>query len=161
QLINAGRRDVGGELVFTPEGLPQGVKAVCENMPANLDLMPVVFEADAAAPAAGTLANFAVKHADPKVSLTSSFYQLAEIVISQPGQSLYVKHEVGKQAVAVADEVPFSISIVEPKAPLVQNGSMNLKIVATRKPGFTVPITILPLYNPPGVGSASSAVIPE
>ena len=51
--------------------------------------------------------------------------------------------------------------IVEPKVPLVQNGSMNLKIVAERKPGFTAPITILPLFNPPGVGSASSVVIPD
>jgi hypothetical protein len=68
---------------------------------------------------------------------------------------------VGRAAIAVTDEVPFTIQIVEPKAPLVQNGSMNLKIVATRKPGFTAPITILPLFNPPGVGSATSAVIPE
>lgn len=161
QLVNAARRDVGGELVFTPEGLPSGVKAVCENLPANLDLLPVVFEADAAAPLAGGLANYTVKHVDPMVSLVSSFNQLAEYVISQPGQSIYVKHEVGKQAVAVADEVPFVINIVEPKAPLVQNGSMNLKIVATRKEGFTAPITIVPLYNPPGVGSATSVVIPE
>ena len=55
--------------------------------------------------------------------------------------------------------MPFKISIVEPKVPLVQNGSMNLKIVAERKPGFTAPITIYPLFNPPGVGSASSATI--
>jgi hypothetical protein len=161
QLINAARRDVGGDLTFVPDGLPAGVKVVCENMPANLDLMPVVFEADAAAPVAGALSNFAVKHVDPKVSLTSGFYQMAEYVINQPGQSIYVKGEVNKQAIAVADEVPFSINIVEPKAPLVHNGSMNLKIVATRKPGFTAPITIVPLYNPPGVGSASSVVIPE
>jgi hypothetical protein len=107
------------------------------------------------------LSSFAVKHADPKVSLTSNFYQMAEYIINQPGQSIYVKGEVSKQAIAVADEVPFSINIVEPKAPLVHNGSMNLKIVATRKPGFTAPITIVPLYNPPGVGSASSVVIPE
>jgi hypothetical protein len=63
--------------------------------------------------------------------------------------------------VAVTDEAPFKITIVEPKAPLVQNGSMNLKITAERKPGFTAPITIVPLFNPPGVGSASSVVIPE
>jgi hypothetical protein len=43
----------------------------------------------------------------------------------------------------------------------VQNGSMNLKITAERKPGYTAPITIIPLFNPPGVGSATSATIPE
>ena len=86
---------------------------------------------------------------------------MAELIIGQPGQSVYWKYEADQTAVAVTDEVPFKISIVEPKAPLVQNGSMNLKIVAERKPGFTAPITILPLFNPPGVGSASSVVIPE
>jgi hypothetical protein len=45
--------------------------------------------------------------------------------------------------------------------PLVHNGVMQLKIVAERKPDFKAPITIIPLYNPPGVGSASSVVIPE
>ena len=78
-----------------------------------------------------------------------------------PGQSIYWKYETDQTVVAVTDEVPFKITIVEPKAPLVQGGSMNLKVVAERKPGFTAAITILPLFNPPGVGSASSVVIPE
>ena len=56
--------------------------------------------------------------------------------------------------------MPFKISIVEPKVPLVQNGSMNLKIVAERKPGFKGADHVYPLFNPPGVGSAASATIP-
>src|SRR5262249_58126401 len=35
------------------------------------------------------------------------------------------------------------------------------KILVQRKEGFKAPITILPLWNPPGVSSASSATIPE
>ncbi len=57
--------------------------------------------------------------------------------------------------------MPFSIEIVEPKVPLVRNGSMSLKIVATRKEGFTAPIKVQMLYNPPGVGSSGSISIPE
>ncbi len=45
--------------------------------------------------------------------------------------------------------------------PLVRDGSMNLKIVATRKEGFKAPIAVQMLYNPPGVGSSGSIVIPE
>src|SRR5205823_15024848 len=100
-------------------------------------------------------------HADPKQKIASSFSQNAELIVSAPGQSIYWTPTVNKTAFAVAEEVPFSIRIVEPKAPLVQNGSMNLKIVAERKAGFKTAITILPLFNPPGVGSASSVVIPE
>src|SRR6185437_9313948 len=64
-------------------------------------------------------------------------------------------------AVAVTDEAPFSIEIVEPKVPLVRGGSMELKVVAKRKPGFTAPIAIALPWNPPGVASKGEATIPE
>ncbi len=83
------------------------------------------------------------------------------MIVSGPGQSIYWNPTVDKTAFAIADEVPFKINIVEPKAPLVQNGSMNLKVVAERKAGFTAPITIYPLWNPPGTSSASAVTIPE
>ena len=61
-------------------------------------------------------------------------------------------HTTDRIAVAVTEAVPFSIEVVEPKAPVVQNGSMNLKIVAKRQNGFKGPITVYPLFTPPGVG---------
>jgi hypothetical protein len=64
-------------------------------------------------------------------------------------------------AVTVTKEVPYSVEIVQPKAPLVRNGSMDLKVVAKRAEGFTAPITLGFLYNPPGVGSAGQVNIPE
>src|SRR5207244_5086323 len=100
------------------------------------------------------------RDADPAQKISGGFDQTI-VLVAVGNQGIYWKHEVKRAAVAVTQEVPFNISIVEPKAPLVQNGSMNLKIVAERKPGFNEPITILPLFNPPGVGSATSAVIPE
>lgn len=161
-LIQVGRRDFGGELILGADKLPAGVTWNSENMPANLDTIPVVFEATAAATPGGLLTPLNAKHADPKQApLGSRFYQMAELIISAPGQSLYWRAEATQAAIAVTEEVPFKISIVEPKVPLVQNGSMNLKVVVERKPGFTAPITILPLWNPPGVSSASSATIAE
>jgi hypothetical protein len=160
-LVNTSRRDFGGELVIGAEGLPQGVKVSADTMPANLDLEPVLFEADANAPVGGTLANITAQHVDPKVKVQSRFDQMAEFIVSAPGQSIYWKHDVSKAAVAVTDEVPFKISIVEPKAPLVQNGSMNLKVVVERKPDYKAAITILPLFNIPGVGAATAVTIPE
>ena len=62
----------------------------------------------------------------------------------------------------MTEESPFSIEVVEPKVPLVRGGSMSLRVVAKRKPGFTAPIAISLPWNPPGVeflGRASS--IPE
>jgi hypothetical protein len=132
-------------------------------MPGNLDSLPVVFEAAPSADLSGRLVGLTATPVDAnlKGKVPSKFYQMAELVMSGPGQSTYVKVEVDRAAVAVTDDVPFKIHIVEPNAPLVQNGSMNLKIVAERKPGFKAPITILALFNPPGVGSTSSATIAE
>lgn len=160
-LVSVARRDFGGEVVLSADGLPKGVTLNAENMAANLDIVPVVFEAAADAPVAGTMSNLIGKHADPKVQIPSNFSHMTELVYGPPNQSIYWTNTVDRLAVAVCDEVPFKISIVEPKAPLVQNGAMNLKIVAERKAGFKAAITIVPIFNPPGVGSASSVVIPE
>ena len=38
---------------------------------------------------------------------------------------------------------------------------MDLKVVATRKPGFTAPIAVSLPWNPPGIASKGEVVIPE
>jgi hypothetical protein len=158
-LVNVGRGNFGGEMVLGADALPPGVTMQSENMAANLDVVPVVFEAAAGTPPSGKLTRLTARCADPNVKVQSQFYQMAELVTGPPGQSVYWKAEVDQEAVAVTAPAPFKISIVEPKVPLVQNGSWNLRIVAERQAGFKEAITILPLFNPPGVGSASSATI--
>ena len=61
----------------------------------------------------------------------------------------------------MAEAAPYSIEVVEPKVPLVQNGSINLRVVAKRAEGFKGAITVYPLWTPPGLGIQGSAVIPE
>jgi hypothetical protein len=159
-LVSVGRANFGGELVLGAERLPAGMSLHAEHMPANLDVIPVVFEAAASAPVAGRLTALTARHADPKhAKIESTFFQTVELITGPPGQSIYWRHNVDQTAVAVTEEAPFSVRIVEPKVPLVQNGSMNLKIVAERKAGYNGAITIIPLWNPPGVNSATSAVI--
>ncbi len=68
---------------------------------------------------------------------------------------------VDRLAVAVTEECPYTIEIVEPKVPLVRSGSMGLKVRANRKPGFTAPISVYLPWNPPGVGSGGGIQIPE
>ncbi len=159
-LVVANRFDVGGDLALGAEGLPAGIRVDAETMPANLNAIPVVFEAGADAPVAGALGQLTASLADPKTKLKGGFEQ-SVVLVGVPNQGIYWKHDVDRAAVAVGDEVPFKVSIVEPKAPLVQNGSMNLRIVAERRNGFKAPITVYPLFNPPGVGSAAAAVIAE
>ena len=161
-LMTVSRGDWGGEAVLAAENLPAGVTMTAESMPANLDTIPVVFEAAPQAGLAGTMTRMSAKPVDPKLAaIPSQFNQMAEMVINAPGQSIYWKTEVNSLACAVADEVPFKIMVVQPKVPVVQNGSMQLKVICERKPGFTAPITVYPLFNPPGVNTVGSATIPE
>jgi hypothetical protein len=160
-LVQANRFDFGGDVVIEAQGLPAKMTFATEPMSAGMNIVPVVLEAAADAPVGGALGTFTAKHVDPKLQVPSTFAQVAEYIINAPGQSIYVATTVQKAAFAVTEAVPFKINIVEPKVPLVHNGSMNLKVVAERRPDFKAAITIVPLYNPPGVGSASSVVIPE
>jgi len=160
-VVTASRENFGGELVLDPKNLPKGIKIIADPMPANASSMPVVFEAAKDAPLAGALVDFQARLADPKQKISGGFFNHAEFMIAAPGQSLYSWCDVDRMGVAVLDELPYTIEIVEPKVPLVQNGSMQLKIVAHRKAGFTEPINVQVPFLPPGVGGVPSVDIPK
>ena len=158
--MNAGRANFGGELKLAAEGLPPGMTFEADTMAANLGTYPVLFSAKPDAAQAGSMARIVGKHVDPKIDIPSEFNQTVELVLGQNNVPVWTR-TVDKLAVAVTDEAPYTIEIVEPKVPLVRGGSMNLKVVARRKPGFTAPISVYLPWNPPGVGSAGGIVIPE
>jgi hypothetical protein len=160
-VISAARSNFGGDLILEDNGLPAGITVHAEPMPGNLNTMPVVFEAAADAPLSGTLVDFKARHVDAEKKILGSFRNRADFVVSAPGQSLYRWKDVDRLAVAVVDKLPFRIELVQPKVPLVRNGSMQLKIVAHRDEGFKAPIKVELPFRPPGVGAASSVTIPE
>ena len=160
-LISASRANFGGDLVLEGNDLPAGLKMIAEPMPSNMNLMPVVFEAAADAPLSGKLVDFRARHADEKQKIVGSFKNRADFVIAQPGQSLYVWKDVNKLPIAVVDEVPFHLEIVQPKVPIVRNGSMQLKIVARKKKGWDEEIRVQFPFRPPGIGATSSVKIPK
>jgi Bacterial pre-peptidase C-terminal domain len=160
-LMSAGRENFGGDLLMDPKGMPKGLKLIADPMPGNASTMPVVFEAAKDAPLAGSLVDFQARVADPKQKITGGFFNHAEYVISAPGQSLYSWCDVDRVAVVVCEELPYTLEIVEPKVPLVQGGSMQLKIRAHRKKGFTEPINVQVPFLPPGVGGVPAVDIPK
>ena len=159
-LINAGRGNFGGDLVLEGNDLPEGIKMTCDNMPANMNTMPVVFEAAADAPLSGKLINFTAKHFEND-AIRGGFGNRADYIISAPGQSLYRWKDVKQLAIAVVDELPFKVDIVVPKVPVVRDGSMQLKVVATKKEGWDEQINVQLPFRPPGLGAASSVNIPK
>jgi hypothetical protein len=160
-LVNASRADFGGELVLSAEGLPAGVAMIADKMAPSIGTYPVVFEAAPEAATAGSLAVIQGAPSDPNLKIPpSTFEQTAELVLGANNVPFWVR-TVDKLAVAVTEESPFSIEVVEPKVPLVRGGSMNLKVVARRKEGFHAPIAVSLPWNPPGIGSAGGVSIPE
>jgi hypothetical protein len=160
-LISASRQNFGGDLALTAASLPPGVSIECETMPSSLSSIPVLFKAKADAPIGGQLSEIVAKHVDPKTGIQGDWGVGIDLLVGNPGQSIYLRHRAEKLAVAVVEEAPFQIKIVEPKVPLVRSGSMALKVVAERKEGFDAPIALEMVFNPPGVSSARGVTIPK
>ena len=159
-LISAKRANFGGELVFGAEGLPPGVTLQADRMAANIDAMPLVFEAAPDAPIGGRLLDLTATWTNAASKVTGKFHQDIELV-QGPNNTTYYGTSVDKLCVAVTREAPFKLAIVDPKVPLVQAGSMRLEIAAEREPGFDEPIEVHMVWNPPGVSSQPEATIPK
>ncbi|MEC9093378.1 MAG: PPC domain-containing protein [Planctomycetota bacterium] len=158
-LVSASRANFGGEIKLDGNGLPAGVKMNCETMPANMTLMPVVFEAAADAPIGGKLVDFTGRLTDPKVKVAGGYSNTADFVLGQPNNTLYYPCVVKKLPIVVVDSLPFEIELQQPKAPLVKNGSMNLKVIVKRKEGFKGAVNVQFPFRPPGIGTRSSVTI--
>lgn len=157
----ASRGNFGGELKLLEDQLPPGIKMHYRPMAANLNQMPVVFEATEDAQVNGKLIDLVASHVDDDKAITGRFNNLANFVRGQPNNARYVGCTVDRLATAVVNEVPFKIEIVQPKAPLVRDGSINIKVIAHRKEGFTKPIRLEFPFRPPGIGTKGSVMIPE
>lgn len=160
-LVRASRADFGGELVASGADLPTGVTILNDGVPNGLDVFPVIFEAASDAPIGGKLADIVAKPKDDKLKITGGYRQQIELVYGPPNQTSYVETEINKLAVAVTEEAPFKLTVIEPKVPIVQGGSFNLKVKAERKEGFKAPIAIRLLNTPPGINASTTVQIPE
>jgi hypothetical protein len=159
-MLTGQRQNFGGELAVSIEGLPAGLTAQPVPMTAALSDVPVLYTAAADAQPAGALADIVGKPVDANLKVVGHLNQRTGLVRGQNNIDVW-GHDAQRMAVSLADEIPYKIDIVQPKAPLPRNGSTGLKIVATRAMGFTAPISVSLLYNPPGVASSGSIIIPE
>lgn len=160
-LIAAKRANFSSELVFQASALPPAVKLEADTMAKNIDQMPLVFEAEPEAPLGARLSDLIATGTNGTEQIRGEFRQQIEWVQGPPNNASYYGSTVDKLCVAVTQEAPFHLRIVEPKAPLVEAGSMALEVVAERAPGYDEPIEVHMVWNPPGVSSQSEATIPK
>ncbi|HET6572155.1 MAG TPA: hypothetical protein VFG68_01015 [Fimbriiglobus sp.] len=159
-MVQVNRADWGGPAVVGFDKLPPGLGFAADAVDPGQGAVPVVFEAKPDAPVGGLLADLQAKPTDPKMAAKSRTDLDVNFCIGLNNTPFHRLH-TERVAVAVAEAAPFRIEVIEPKAPVPQNGSMTLKVVAKRQPGFTRPITVYPLFTPPGTGIQGAATIPE
>ena len=158
-LLSAARAEFDGPLNLTFDGLPPGVTADFDPFPAGQGVIPVVFSAAPDSAVAGGLVSIIGKLAQEGADVQGGIdynVVLLEIANKVP----FFVRNVNHLATSVAEPAPFSIELVAPKAPVVHNGSMTLKVAITRQEGFTAPISLRIPWLPSGVG-AGTADVPE
>ncbi|MEX2175573.1 MAG: PPC domain-containing protein [Pirellulaceae bacterium] len=159
-IVGAQRQNFGGDVNVAFEGLPAGMSFETVPMLAAMSDVPVLFSAAADAAPGGALVNVVGKPVDANLPVVGQLRQRTMLVRGQNNADVW-GHDAERMATVLAEEIPYRIDIVQPKAPLVRNGSLGLKVVATRAAGFTAPISVRMLYNPPGVASSGSISIAE
>ncbi|RJP36337.1 MAG: hypothetical protein C4547_07525 [Phycisphaerales bacterium] len=156
--LSARRSEFAGPIHVEMHGWPEGVSVSAPAVQAGVTDVPIVVTAAEGMAPATCLLEVAGRHADPNVAIAGRFRQ--EVRLSDYMNNTMCAYTVDRLAAAITRAAPFSIDVVQPQAPLVLNGWMDLKVVAHRSEGFDAPIQVQLLWNPPGVGSGSGTIAP-
>jgi hypothetical protein len=164
-VVRARRGNFGGALKMAMKDFPAGVTLHCDEMASNKSALTLVFEAAADAPIAGKLADItATLKTDQKDPVSGGVWQNYDLV-QQGNNGVYYRTWVDQIAVSVTEELPYKIRIETPKAPLVQSGTLPVKVIAERQEGFKGAINVrLQLdqgfsTRPPGLSCPTSITI--
>ncbi len=161
-LVRIKRWDVGGDVVIEPKDLPAGIQVKAGAIDKSVDTIPVVFEAAADAPISARAFEIQAKVTNPpEAAKTPSVVSQETDVAENGNQRPYYSIQEDRLTAAVTDEALVKLTLEQPKVPLLQSGSMALKVKAERKGEFKGPINLALLYSPPGIGTAGTVVIPE
>lgn len=150
-MVNAARKDLGGELNIEALNLPPGITATAYPMRADRPTVPLLLSAAADAEIGGSLVDVVAKPSDKKYAhVEGHLRQTHQLVQGQNRRNIWVWN-TDRVAVSVAQPVPFKLTVVQPEVPIVRNGSMSLIVKVERNEGFEGEISLRSLYNPPGI----------
>lgn len=160
-VVNTTRRNFAGDLVFDLPALPPGVTWEAGTIPRTVSQFPILLKAAPDAPIGGGMFALKVKNTDEAKPVEGTFRQALDLVRGpQNGVEYYTRFH-DKLPISVVEEIPYSITIDQPKAPIVRDGTKKLKIRAHRKEGYDKKITVRLLWKPPGVTSPATMTFGE
>ena len=157
-VVTATRSGYNGEINLGLEGLPEGVTATTFPMPAGRNEIPVLLTAAEGAKHDASLFSVNGRGDEKNFHVSGTFSQLHHLVLGQNRRHMWSR-TTDKSTMAVTDAAPFKIELVQPKTPIVQSGSKNLRVRIERNEGFNGQVSLRTLYNPPGVSVNNSRKI--
>lgn len=148
---------VEGELRLTAHGLPQGMKMLCDPFKADQGRIPVIFEAAADAPVACAKVRLEVTTADGKPVHTLFRHTLP--LVTQNNDPFHIL-TLQTLAVAVAEQVPFSLEVAPPPGALAKNGETELEVTVKRADGWNEAVELIIDLPPAGIVGAQGLTVP-
>lgn len=143
--------DPKGDFTLVAKNLPAGVKMTADKFTASDRRVNVLFEAAADAPVAAANVELLAVPADAEAakSALSAFNQAVPIITL--GNDPVWQVMLDALSFSVIDDVPFTLTVAPPQAPLSKNAETTVELTLTRKPGFTDGVEILLEQPPRGV----------
>ena len=160
-LVQVKRADVSGDARLEAKDLPPGVTATFDKVDKSVDRIAMVFEAKPDAAPAQKRFTILGKLTEPPKDTTVATRVAHRVEVSENGnQKSYYGVDENALPIAVTEEVPVTINYVQSKVPILQGGSMAMKVAVERRNDYKGPIDVQVLYAPPGVGSPGTVNIP-
>ena len=164
-VVRTRRNNFGGALKIAAKDFPEGITLHCDEMASNKTALTLVFEAAADAPIAGKLTDLTATLSTDKPDPVSGGVLQNYDLVQQGNNGVYYRTWVDQLAVVVTEELPYKIRIEEIRAPLVQSGTLPIKVIAERQEGFKGAINVRLQMDqgfatrPPGLSCPSSITI--
>lgn len=154
-MVAASRLNFGAPVTLGLPDLPPGITAETPVIGDDRDRVPVLLKSTADSALKAYLVDLQGTAVVGETTITGGLRQHTPLVIGENNRDMW-GHDAERMAVSVSGPAPFQVQIVPPQVPLVRDGSLDLRIVATKVAGFDQPLQIQMLYNPPGVSSPGS-----
>lgn len=161
-VVSTTRKGVAGDLKFEMPALPPGVTMEAGIVPKTVGQFPILLKAAPDAPIGGGLYDLLVKTVEGDKPNVGKFVQSLDFVRGpQNGDRIYYGESIDKLPVAVTEPLPFTVTIDQPKVPIVRNGSLRLKVRIHRKEGFDKKVTVRFPWIPPGITAPATMIFDE
>lgn len=159
-LMGVRKDDATGETYLRFPDLPEGVTASFSQPRSNQPIVPVVFEAAAGTGLVGQLVPVDVSVRSATATVTGHFQQVTDLVRG-PADAVYAEHKATRLALCTRESYPVRVSVVQPKAALAQDGTLDIEVSVERQAGVAGDVVLTLPWLPAWVDAEPSVVVPE